>query len=133
MYARRRELREHTQAVAALRRLAEGNALFGLPVFCVAEFVRIVTHRRLFDPPTRVADAFGFIGALLESPNARLLLPGERFFALFSQMSAAADTSGNLLFDAQIAALCVESGVNEIVTNDRDFSRFPELRIRPLQ
>ncbi len=38
--------------------------------------------------------------------------------------------TGNLIQDAHIAALCIEHGVSELITGDRDFSRFPDLGIR---
>jgi predicted nucleic acid-binding protein len=31
---------------------------------------------------------------------------------------------GNLVFDAQIAAVCLEHGATTLLTEDRDFSRF---------
>lgn len=40
------------------------------------------------------------------------------------------DTTGNLMHDAHIAALCLEHGVSELVTGDRDFLRFTDLRVR---
>lgn len=33
--------------------------------------------------------------------------------------------TGNLVHDAHIAALCIEHGVSELLTGDRDFSRLP--------
>lgn len=38
--------------------------------------------------------------------------------------------TGNLVHDAHIAALCLEHGVRELITGDRDFSRFSALKIR---
>ena len=43
-----------------------------------------------------------------------------------------ADARGNLMFDAQIAALCREHGIAAILTNDRDFERFDRLQVRYL-
>ena len=39
---------------------------------------------------------------------------------------------GNLVFDAQIVALCREHGISTILTNDRDFRRFETPRVRLL-
>ena len=40
----------------------------------------------------------------------------------------ASGATGNLIHDAHIAALCLEHGVSELVTGDRDFARFPQIR-----
>ena len=38
--------------------------------------------------------------------------------------------AGPLVHDARIAALCLDHGVHEFWTADRDFARFPDLRVR---
>ncbi len=43
-----------------------------------------------------------------------------------------ARAAGNLAFGAQIVALCRESGVRALVTEDRDFRRFPEFALEHL-
>ena len=54
VYADRSDLPRHKEAVAALRKLAEGDEAWALPVFCTAEFVRVVSHARIFDSPRLV-------------------------------------------------------------------------------
>ena len=122
----------HEKALTALRRLAEGDLPWALPLFCVGEFIRVVSHPRLFEPVTPTITAMNFIDALLESPTARLLVPGETFLEVFSRLLNESGVMGNTVFDAQIAALCLESGVTEILTEDRDFHRFSALRIATL-
>jgi hypothetical protein len=68
IYAGRQELPQDAMALAILRELAEGNAAWALPVFCLGEFVRVVSHPRVFDPPTPPVEALNAIDALLESP-----------------------------------------------------------------
>lgn len=128
IYAHRRESRRHRESLARVTRLAEGEVLWALPVFCIAEFIRVVTHLRVFNPPTDLETALGFVDRLLESPTVRLLLPGPEYPRLFRRVCEAAGVRGNLAFDAQIAAVCLERGVDEILTADRDFSRFEALR-----
>jgi uncharacterized protein len=101
-------LPEHVSALAWLTRLAEDPLLWGLPVFCLGKFVRVVTHPRIFDPPTRLESALEALCGLLASPSLRVLNPGPRYPALFSQHLRKVDARGNLAFDAQIAAVCVE-------------------------
>lgn len=128
IYAHREELPEHVSALAWLTRLAEDPLLWGLPVFCLGEFVRVVTHPRIFDPPTRLESALEALFGLLASPSLRVLNPGARYPELFSQHLQEADARGNLAFDAQIAAVCVEHRVTALLTADRDFARFAKLK-----
>ena len=112
-----------------LRRLAESDVPWGLPVFCLGEFVRVVTHPRVFRPPSTLEQALSALEGLLASPALRILNPGRRYPQLLRDAARSADARGNLAFDAQIAAVCVEHGASGIVTLDRDFSRFPQLRL----
>lgn len=132
IYAHRREADLHAAAAHELRGLAEGTAPWGLPVFCIAEFLRVVTHRRVFNPPSPLSHAIDFLDHLLSSPSCRILRPGAGFVDLLTSTARQADARGNLMFDAQIAALCREHGIAGILTNDRDFERFEHLRPRYL-
>ncbi len=129
VHAHRQGSSHHEAAAAWLRRLAEGAAPWGLPVFVLGEFVRVVTHPRLFAEPSPLAVALDYLGALLESPTARLLVPGPRYAELFAGQATAAEARGNLVFDAQIAAVCVEAGAGRLLTRDRDFHRFPSVEV----
>ncbi len=131
VYADRAEMPLHAAALEALTQLAEGQDAWALPVFVITEFVR-VSHPRLFDPPTPAAEALDAIDRLLASPSARLLLPGERFTQIFGDVVRASGCEGNHVFDAQIAALCVEHGARTILSQDRDFKRFAGLELRTL-
>ena len=107
----------------------EGNRPWGVPVTCLAEFVRVVTHRAILDPPSSLEDAIEALQGLLGSSTLRILDPGPRFPELFVEALREASAKGNLAFDAQIVAICRESGVSRLLTFDRDFSRFSGLRI----
>lgn len=132
VYADRIDLPKHAAALAALRELAEGHDAWALPVFCLGEFVRVVSHPRLFDPPTPAGDAVAAVAALLESPSVRLLSPGRRYWPILADLVRDGDVSGNLIFDAQIAAVCLEHGARTLLTDDRDFGRFPSITVRSL-
>lgn len=125
VYAHREELEPHRAARARLVELAESDDLWAIPVFCLTEFARVATHARVFDPPYSVAEIRTAIERLLESPSLRLLNPGERFAGLFLSALQEANATGNLVFDAQIVAVCREHGVSALLTEDRDFARFP--------
>jgi hypothetical protein len=132
IYAHRGETPLHERAASRLRSLAEGRIAFAVPVFVLAEFVRVVTHLRVFTPPSSLDDALAFLEAVLASPSARLLLPTAEFPAAFEHACRSAGVRGNLAFDAQIAALCEHHGVDRLLTADRDFARFSGLEILAL-
>ncbi len=106
--------------------LAEGDAAWALPVFCLGEFLRVMTHARLFEPPLTVEEACEALRRVIASPSLTILMPGERYPELLLQAMVEAGAAGNLAFDAQIVALCRERGVSSLLTEDRDFARFEE-------
>jgi toxin-antitoxin system PIN domain toxin len=130
IYAHRSESERHAEALRTLKDLAEGDRPWGLPVFCLAEFVRVVTHLRVFTPPSDLRTALDFLDRLLESPSIRVLLPTHDYPRTFRNVCEDAEVRGNLAFDAQIVALGIEHGVHELVTADRDFARFSAVKPR---
>jgi len=132
IYAHRSEMPQHGLALTQLKGIVEGNLPWALPLFCIGEFVRVVTHPRVFSPPTSLEMALDFLERLLESPSARLLAPGDTFMSAFAEACRQAAVRGNLAFDAQVVAVCREHGVTEILTEDRDFARFPGIAPRRL-
>lgn len=129
VYAHRSGTREHERALAWLRHLAEGAAPWGLPVFVLGEFLRVATHPRLWPEPSPLEDASAALEGLLSSPGVRVLSPGPRYGAILLDAVRDGRVAGNLAFDAQIAAVCREHGVSSLLTRDRDFARFPWIRI----
>ena len=129
LYAHFRGFPLHDRAAAWLRCLAEGSRPWALPVFCVGEFLRVATHPRVMSRPSTMAVAWKAIASLLESPTVRVLTPGPRFLPILSEILEEGGVAGNLVFDAQIAALCIEQGVSRLLTADSDFRRFRQLQI----
>ncbi|HEV8054964.1 MAG TPA: TA system VapC family ribonuclease toxin [Nocardioidaceae bacterium] len=132
VYAHREEMPQHVEAARLLRNLAEGDEPWALPVFVLGEFVRVVTHPRLFSPPSTSDQAVGALEALLGSPTVRLLEPRARFWPLLRDKVQDARATGNLVLDAEIVAVCRERGVSTLLSNDLDFRRFPSLQLRTL-
>jgi len=130
VYARRAELPEHDLALRLLRDLAEGIEPWALPWPCVYEFLRVVTHPRVFDPPTELEAALEDLEAMLRSPSVVLLGEGRGHFRHLREAAAGGRVFGNLVHDSHIAALCLEHGVSELLTRDRDFARFDGLVTR---
>ncbi len=124
VYAHRSELPKHRAALARLTALAESETPWCIPAFCLGEFIRVVTHTRLFDPPHTPDEACAAVARLLASPSLTILEPGPGYPDLLLDAVREASASGNLVFDAQVVAVCRESGVRALLTEDRDFDRF---------
>ncbi len=130
IYARRAESPNHGAARALLAGLAEGSAPWALPWPVVYEFVRVVTHPRVFDPPSPLDAVLRDLESLLASPSLTLLGEGPGHVRQMGEQLRAGSAAGNLAHDAHIAALVVEHGASELLTVDRDFARFPGVRAR---
>lgn len=130
VYARREEAPFHREARRLVTKLAEGEAPWALPWPCIYEFLRVVTHHRVFQPPTPPAAAIEDLVSLLDSPSLSLLGEGPSHVGHFRHTVLAGEATGNLVHDAHIAALLREHGVREFLTADRDFARFPGLKVR---
>ncbi len=91
--------------------------------------IRLATHPRIFARPSRPADAAAFAEVLLEQPHCQIIQPGPRHWEIFTALCRRANANGNLVQDAWLAALAIESGC-EWITTDRDFARFEGLRWR---
>ena len=100
---------------------------FGLSDLVLSGFLRVVTHPRVFDPPTPLEDALVFVESLRNQPNCVRLSPGRRHWKIFARLCRQAEAHGNLIPDAYLAALAIESG-SEWITADTDFRRFPGLK-----
>jgi toxin-antitoxin system PIN domain toxin len=129
LHARRQELPGHKKARALLAKLAEGQSPWALPWPCVYEFLRVVTHPRVFDPPTDLDTALEDLDSLLASPSLVLLGPGPAHASHLRRSVTEGRATGNLVHDAHIAALLIEHGVRELWTLDRDFARFPGFQV----
>ena len=133
VYAHREDSPFHDAALACVSACAEGRAAWALPWPCVHEFFSIVTHPRIYAPPTPPDLALVQIDAWLESPSLVLLGESEQHWPTLRPLLARARLAGPAVHDARIAALCLQHGVRELWTADRDFGRFPALRtVNPL-
>ena len=119
----------HEAARNWLRSVYAGDETFALCAPVLIGLVRILTHPRAFAPPDTHDQAFAFVDSLLGHPNAVLLNPGRDHVRLFEELCRAADARGDLVTDAYLAALAIETGA-VLVSADRDFGRFPGLRWR---
>jgi uncharacterized protein len=130
VYAHREDAPFHKKAFACISELAEGRSSWAIPWPCIHEFFSIVTHARIFDPPSPIARAIDQIDAWLESPTLVLLSETPDHWIFLKQMIGVSRISGPMIHDARIAGICLQSGVSELLTADRDFGRFQDLKTR---
>jgi toxin-antitoxin system PIN domain toxin len=130
VHAHREDSPWHEPAYARLETLAEGGAPWAIAWPCLHEFLAIVTHPRIWRPPSPLLTACEAVRAWLSSPSLVLLSETEGYWPVLQRTVARAKTGGARIHDARIAALCVLHGVRELWTADRDFHAFPELRVR---
>lgn len=119
----------HERAAAVLTELGEGGLPWAIPWPCIYEFLRVVTHSRTHHPPIPPAIALSGLRSILASPTLVLLSETPRHADVMEMVVRQSGAAGNLIHDAHIAALCLEHGISELITGDRDFHRFPGLRI----
>jgi toxin-antitoxin system PIN domain toxin len=130
VYARRTEAIHHVEAKQLLAELSEGLRPWAIPWPCVYEFLRVVTHPRVFKPPTPLVKALEDIDRLFDAPALTLLGEGPGHRAHLRNMVTAGRATGNVAHDAHIAALLREHAVREFWTTDKDFHRFPGIPVR---
>ena len=128
--ARRVEAPHHAAARHLVTSLAQRPEPWALPWPVVYEFVRVVTHPRVFTPPTPLDVLVPDLESLLASPSLQLLGEGASHQRHMRDQLTLGNATGNLPHDAHVAALRVEHGVGEFLTADRDFARFPGVRSR---
>ncbi|MEO5925260.1 MAG: type II toxin-antitoxin system VapC family toxin [Bryobacteraceae bacterium] len=129
LYAFREDSRDHARYRSWLETVVSGRSAYGIAPQVMSGVVRIATHPRIFAKPSRLSDALAFANAVQDQPHCQLIHPGPRHWSIFSDLCTQAAASGNLVQDAWLAALAVESGCDWITT-DRDFARFQGLRWR---
>ena len=131
VYAHRRESGVHHGALAVMRRLAEGDDAWAIPWPCCYEFLSVVTNRRIWkDGATTIDRAWHQLEAWTSSPSSRLLAETDDFLDVLRRFVQRPRVRGPVVHDARVAAICVAHGAEALLTRDRDFSLFPELRTR---
>lgn len=130
VYAHRRDLPLHTEAVDVVTAALAGSEPVALCWPALHEFVSVVTHRKVFRRPTPTATAIAQAQDWVSSPVARVLGESPRHLDTLADLCTVGRVHGPVVHDARIAAICLDNGVRELWTADRDFTRFPALRVR---
>ena len=129
VYAHRADAPNHTAMRRWLEQGINGDQAYGISELVLSGFLRIVTHPAIFNPPSSIESALKFCSEVRDRPHCVHVSPGPRHWEIFSALCKTAGIKGNLVPDAYLAALALESG-SEWITTDRDYSRFPKLRWR---
>jgi len=119
----------HKEADRCLTELAESGAPWAIPWPCIHEFLSIVTNPRIYKPPMPLSDACAQVEAWMESPSFHLISESTGYWPRLRALLTAGKVMGGMTHDARIAALCLHHGVDKIWSADRDFSRFPGLKL----
>lgn len=129
VYAHHAEARRHDEFRSWFEALVNAESSFGMAELVLSSFIRIVTNPRILRRPLALEPAIAAVDAVRSRANCTLISPGPRHWEIFTGLCRSADARGNLVSDAYLAALAIESG-SEWITTDRDYSRFPGLRWR---
>lgn len=130
IYSHRIESPWHATAKSSVTALTMGRSRWAIPWPCIHEFLGIVTHAKIYTVPTPMALALEQAQAWSQSPSVSIIGETGVHLATLSAIIGAAKLAGPKIHDAKIAAICLQHGVSELWTADRDFSRFPALRTR---
>jgi toxin-antitoxin system PIN domain toxin len=129
VYAHREDATRHDEYRDWLENVVNGDAVFGMSDLVLSGFIRVVTHPRIFKPPTSITTAVDAAERIRSQPNCVTIDPGPRHWEIFARLCRESGVKGGLVADAYFAALAIETG-SEWVTTDRDYSRFQGLRWR---
>jgi uncharacterized protein len=130
VYAFRESTSFHQAARSCLKRLAEGEMAWGVPWPCVHEFISVVTNAKIPPAPVPMGVALAALESWMTAPTVQLLTETDVHWPELKTLLVASRVTGPTVHDARIAALCLQHGVREFWTADRDFGRFPSLRTR---
>ena len=129
VYAHRSDSALHDACRTWLENVLASDEAYGISELVLSGFIRVVTHPAVFNPPSSLTDALAFANELLSPEHAVPVAPGPRHWEIFMKLCVDAGARGNLVPDAYLAALAIESG-SEWITTDGDYARFSGLRWR---
>jgi toxin-antitoxin system PIN domain toxin len=129
VYSHRPDSPHFSLASSRIRALAESSSAWAIPWPCLHEFVAVVTNHRIYKPPSSMLEALKQVYAWMQSPSLVLLTESTHHWSFLKDLAAGGRISGGQIHDARIAALCLEHGVRELWSADRDFNRFKGLKV----
>ncbi len=130
VYAHRKDSEWHAPAKAALDSLFRGGESWAIPWPCLHEFYSVCTHPKIYSPPTPYSKLLKMFADWNQQKHLRFLHEGPGYMDKLTQVVENAHVVGPRIHDARIAGICLNHGVSELWTADRDFSSFPDLKTR---
>jgi toxin-antitoxin system PIN domain toxin len=130
VHAHRSDSEWHAAARECVAALAGADDTWAIPWPCLHEFLAVATHPKIFKLPTPAARALEQVSFWLESPSLALLGEAPGYWDELASVLRSSGVAGPRVHDARIAALCSLHGVKELWSADRDFGRFPGLKVR---
>jgi hypothetical protein len=127
VYAHREDAPNHLAYREWLEGVINSDQAYGMADIVLSGFLRVVTHPRVFSPPSTIEQALTFVDNVRNQSTCVLISPGSRHWTIFERLCRRANVKGNLVPDAFLAALAIESG-STWITTDRDYSRFSQLK-----
>lgn len=98
----------------------------GVPWASLAAFLRISTNPRASRRALDADEAWSFVDALLARETVWIPAPTARHGEVFARIMRRHGATGNLVPDAELAALAYEHGLT-VYSADHDFARFDEV------
>ena len=129
LYAVDRKSIHHDVARTWLDNALAGAEAIGFAWVALLAFIRVGTNPSIFPAPMSSDAATGQVEAWLAAPAAVAVEPTSRHAAILRALLRESGSAGNLTTDAHLAALAIEHAA-DIVSYDRDFSRFTGVRHR---
>ena len=130
IYAHRQDSKWHKPALRSIESLITQSGFWAITWPSVHEFISIATHPRVYSPPSTLQQAIAQMDLWMSAPSIRVLGETSVHWEELKAISLAGQIIGPPIHDARIAAICMQHGVSELWTADRDFSRFPKLKTR---
>ena len=127
IYASSTTFIQHSAAKDWLNRQLSGTVRAGFPWASTLAFLRVMTSPRILQYPLSMFDAWGQVTTWLAAEPAWVPLPTEQHPEVLGQLLALPGIRGNLVHDADLAALAIEHGLI-LCSTDGDFARFPGLQ-----
>jgi hypothetical protein len=126
LYATDRASPFHDPAASWLTEALNGPRRVGIPWQSLVAFLRISTHQRASAHPLSPKQAIGFVEDWLAQDSVWIPREGAGHGTILSGLITKYHLRGNLVSDAQLAAIAIEHGL-QMYSADSDFARFSEL------
>ncbi len=127
LYAVDTQSPHHHAASTWLTAVLNGDRRVALPWQSIGAFVRIATHPKIMREPLTADGAAAYVDSWLACPVVWVPPTSSNTARIFTEILRQSGATGNLVPDAQLAALAIEHGLI-VMSADTDFARFPDVR-----